>query len=120
MGGDLRHLDDATYALLTNDEVLAVNQKSLDNREIYRRDGLAAWAAKGPRKGDVYVALFNLRDPTPDAANARVPVTFAQLGIKGTAHVRDLWARRAVTTAHGVFAPEIPCHGAGLYRLSRA
>jgi hypothetical protein len=54
----------------------------------------------------------------PGAANTRVPIAFAQSGIKGAAQVRDLWQRRAVTTTRGSFAPAIPCHGAGLYRLS--
>ena len=116
MGGDLRRLDDATYALIANDEVLAVNQASRDNREVYRADGLAAWAGEDARTGDMYVALFNLRDPGAKAA--RVPIALSQLGIGGAVRVRDLWRRRAIATAKGHFAPKIPCHGAGLYRLS--
>jgi hypothetical protein len=118
MGGDLRHLDDATYAVLTNDEVLAVNQASRNNREIFRGDGLAAWTGQHVQSGNIYVALFNMRDSKPEASDAAVPVTLAQLGMKGPAQVRDLWLRRTVTMAHGIFAPAIPCHGAGLYRLS--
>jgi hypothetical protein len=120
MGGDLRHLDDATYALLTNNEVLAVNQKSRGNREIFRRDGLAAWAAKAARTGDSYVALFNMRDSTADVPTALVPVSLLHLGFSGRVRVRDLWQHRDLGTTHGLFEAEIPCHGAGLYRLSRA
>ncbi len=71
-GGDLTTTDPFTLSLLTNDEVLAVNQRSTDNRPLFDRDGLIAWAAKDPANGDTYLALFNSRDRvrlTP--ANAR-------------------------------------------------
>lgn len=120
MGGDLRRLDDATCSLLTNDEVLAVNQTSRDNREIFFRDGQSSWFAKAPDDDGVYLALFNLRDLKPDMAGARVPVELTELGLKGTVRARDLWARRELATARDTFSPTIPCHGAGLYRLSAA
>ena len=44
MGGDLRALDEATLALLANDEVLAVNQHSEGGREAYRRYSRTALA----------------------------------------------------------------------------
>jgi hypothetical protein len=120
MGGDLRRLDDATCSLLTNDEVLAVNQTSRDNREIFFRDGQSAWFAKAPDDDGVYLALFNLRDLKPDIAGAPVPVELTELQLKGTVRVRDLWARRELAIAFDTFSPTIPCHGAGLYRLSAA
>jgi hypothetical protein len=40
------------------------------------------------------------------------------LGISGSVRVRDLWKRSDLSTARGVFAPDIPCHGAGPFRLS--
>ncbi|HEX3673112.1 MAG TPA: glycoside hydrolase family 27 protein [Rhizomicrobium sp.] len=113
MGGDLRKLDDATLSLLTNDEVLAVNQTSRDNRELFFGDGMAAWTAKAPN-GGIYVALFNLRDAMPPA---RVPVELSRLGLNGAVRARDLW-RHEMTAARGTFAPVLPPHGAGLYRLS--
>jgi len=118
MGGDLRKLDDPTCTLLTNDEVLSVNQTSRDNREIFFGDGLAAWAATDSDNGDTYIALFNLRDATPQIAEERVPVTSAQLGLRGGMRVRDLWRRSDIATVRDIFAPTISCHGAGLYRLS--
>jgi hypothetical protein len=117
MGGDLRKLDDLTLSLLTNDEVLAVDQASSGNAELYLRDGLAAWQAKAP-DGGRYVALFNLREPTPQATSAPVPVTLADLALHGPVRVRDLWARQDLPATKDVFAPEIACHGAGLYRLA--
>jgi alpha-galactosidase len=120
MGGDLRKLDNFTLSLLTNDEVLAVNQASREHREVFRANGLAGWCARPARGSDVYVALFNLRDPVPAApmGTAPVPIQLAELGISGSARVRDLWQRSDLSIAKGTFAPLIPCHGAGLFRLS--
>jgi alpha-galactosidase len=64
-GGDLTKTDDFTLSLLTNDEVLAVNQRSERNRPLFDRDGLIAWTAVEPSTGDAYLALFNARDRVP-------------------------------------------------------
>ena len=62
-GGDMTKMDDFTLALLTNDEVLAVNQHSTNNRPLFERDRLVAWAADVPDSTDRYLALFNAQDP---------------------------------------------------------
>jgi alpha-galactosidase len=60
-GGDLPGNDDFTLSLLTNKEVLAVNQTSQNNRQLFRKDDLIAWTADDPQSGDKYLALFNAR-----------------------------------------------------------
>jgi len=64
-GGDLTAMDPFTASLLTNREVLAVNQLSEENRPLFDRDGLVAWVATEPQSRDRYLALFNTRDPVP-------------------------------------------------------
>jgi hypothetical protein len=61
-GGDLTKTDEFTLSLLTNADVLAVNQKSLNNRPLLDRDELIAWTADVPGSGDKYLAVFNARD----------------------------------------------------------
>ncbi len=112
IGGDLRELDDFTVSLLTNDEVLAVNQESVGNRELFRNDGLAAWSAISKSR-DAYIAAFNLSDTA-----ANVTIKLAKLGMGGIVRVRDLWQRKDLPTVQSEFSPRIPAHGAGLYRLS--
>jgi alpha-galactosidase len=58
-GGDLPSNDDFTLSLLTNREVLDVNQTSQNNRQLFRKDELIAWTADDPKSGDKYLALFN-------------------------------------------------------------
>jgi alpha-galactosidase len=62
MGGDLTQNDPFTLSLLTNEEVLAVNQHSIGNRQLFHRDGFIGWIAGAPRGSDKYLAVFNTRD----------------------------------------------------------
>jgi hypothetical protein len=118
IGADLTKLDDFTLALLTNDEVIAVNQGSSNNRELFRRDGFYAWVADAPGSADKYVALFNIRAKGATNALAAVRVKLSELGFSGKIHVRDLWRQKDLESVAGEFAPVINPHGAGLYRLS--
>ncbi len=120
MGGDLTKLDDFTLSLLTNDAVLAVNQSSEDNREIFRSDGLAAWQARATRSADTYLALFNLRDATPAVADAPITIRLTDLGLSGRVRIRDLWQLTAQDTVRDVITPQVAAHGARLFRLSPA
>lgn len=114
MGGDLRRLDAATLALLTNPEVLAVNQKSHHNRPHRADAGTRIWSAqpKGA-KGTHYLALFNTED-TP------VEIVFdlsrLNLGDK-TVAVRDLWRRQDLPAVHGIIRQNLVPHGSILLRL---
>ncbi len=59
LGADMTKLDPFTIDLLTNPEVLAVNQHSTNNRQLSREDDLIVWVADVPGSDDKYVALFN-------------------------------------------------------------
>ncbi|MGY0034704.1 NPCBM/NEW2 domain-containing protein [Pedobacter sp. NJ-S-72] len=58
-GGDMTKLDDFTKEILTNPEMLKVNQNSTNNRQVSRDKNLIVWAADVPNSKDKYVALFN-------------------------------------------------------------
>jgi hypothetical protein len=59
LGADMTKLDEFTLNLLTNPEVLAVNQASSGNHQLSRKDDLVVWTAEVPNTSDRYVALFN-------------------------------------------------------------
>jgi hypothetical protein len=120
-GGDMTKMDDFTFSLLTNDEVLAVNQRSANNRQLFRTNDLIAWTADVPGSTDKYLAVFNTRSAAKDdpaGAKAVVPVPLADLGLAGEVKVRDLWAQKNLEPVHAEFAPEVPAHGARLFRLA--
>lgn len=58
-GGDMTKLNDLTKELLTNPEMLKVNQESTNNRQLYNDKNLIVWTADVPNSNDKYVALFN-------------------------------------------------------------
>jgi len=58
-GGDMTKLDDFTREMLTNPEMLKVNQESTNNRQVSRDKNLIVWTADVPGSNDKYVAFFN-------------------------------------------------------------
>jgi alpha-galactosidase len=117
-GGDLTKMDDATLALITNDEVLAVDQHSSNNRQLFRHDGQMAWVADVPDSRDKYLAVFNLADKGSSSDNgASVPVKLSDLGFNNPFQIRDLWHHQDLPQVSATFAPTIPWHSAGLYRV---
>lgn len=71
-GGDMTRLDDFTKEMLTNPEMLKVNQESTNNRQVYNEKNLIVWTADVPNSRDKYVALFNAQSKGDniDFANA--------------------------------------------------
>jgi hypothetical protein len=114
MGGDLTKNDAWTMSLLTNSEVLAVNQSSSHNHQLFNRDGFIGWIADVPDSKDKYLGLFNTRHAE---TNSAITVSFAEMGVKGTATVRDLWQHKDLGHFENTFSPEIAPHGAALYRV---
>ncbi|WP_437793497.1 putative Ig domain-containing protein [Sorangium sp. So ce693] len=102
-----------TLALLTNEEVLAVNQDALGARG--RRttvDGGEIWVRdlSGDRKA---VAFFNHGDQ-----DMTMSVSLSQLGVTGTPVIRDLWRRADVSGMSDALSADVPAGAALMYTLS--
>lgn len=113
MGGDLRHLDAATRALLTNPEVIAVNQASSGNRPVFLADGSRVWTAHGAG-AQRYLALFNTGN-LPGAVTVKTEAI--GLGKGARLMVRDLWAGRDLGAVQGEISQQLPLHGCALLGL---
>jgi hypothetical protein len=98
--------------LLTNDEVLAVNQTGQSPKQLYKSDKCMAWYSKIPNSKDIYVAVFNISD-NQQTAN----IDFASLGLKGNVLVRDLWQHQNVGTFNGTYSKSLNKHASAIYRL---
>jgi hypothetical protein len=118
MGGDLTRNDDFTLSLLTNPEVIAVDQASTGNRQVFSRDGHIAWVAQVPNSSDIYLAVFNTTDVNADQ-DTTARAALRELGWSGAFRVRDLWQRRDLGRFIDAFAQPVPRHGAALYRIAR-
>ena len=115
IGCPLDQLDPFTLNLLTNDEVLALNQDALGAMaRTVRIDDRAAVLLK-PLVDDAFaVGLFN-----PTDAPATVTATWAELGLDGAWTMRDLWRQRDLPVAERAITAEIPAHDVLLLRLTR-
>jgi alpha-galactosidase len=125
-GGNLPANDAFTDSLLTNDEVLAVNQNSANNRQLVSTNNQIAWVADVPGSQDKYLALFNAPPPTdrlrgPSAATTNevvmMTVPLADVGFGGPVAVRDLWLRQDLGVVSNVISASVKPHGAVLLRL---
>ena len=64
-GGDLPGNDEFTLSLITNKDVLNVNQNSSGGKQLFRENDHIVWIADDPKTGDKYLALFNASDQQP-------------------------------------------------------
>ena len=117
LGNDLTKLDRFTLQLLTNDEVIAVNQDAWGQQAapIPREGPIEIWI-KDLADGSKAVALFNRSE-----ASGRARLEWRAIGIQGKWHVRDLWRHKNLGTFQGNFeSAEIPRHGAQFLRIHPA
>ena len=111
-GDDLTKLDSFGLSLLTNTEVIAVDQAARPARPVSTSTSQQVWAAHNP-DGSVTVALFNLGSST-----ATVTAKWSDLGLSGSAAVRDLWSHTALGSFTGSFSASLPKHGSRLLRVT--
>lgn len=113
LGCDLEHLDDFTMNLLTNDEVLDIDQDPLGAAAhlAVREEGYQIWTK--PVVGGTAVAVFS-RSNEP----VRVALDAKQLGLPAGAKVRDLWRQRDLGVVGQISTVEVPRHGVVLLGIS--
>jgi alpha-galactosidase len=114
-GNDLSKMTPSTLALLTNKEVIAVDQDPLGKQgDRVSASGLSEIWAK-PLTGDAKaVALFNRAD-----APAAITLQLREVGFGDNAKLRDLWQGREVAAANGAYTVTVPAYGAVLLKVSR-
>ena len=116
LSSDLTQLDNFEVSLLTNDEVIAVNQDALGKQatRVSSSGGLSVWA-KDLEDGSKAVGLFNLGDREKDVAAA-----WASLGITGKRAVRDLWRHEDLGSFEDEVHARVAPHGVVLLRIAAA
>jgi hypothetical protein len=113
MGGNLTKVDSQTTSLLTNSEVIAVNQHSSNGRAVVNDAKKAIWVAKPDNGGGAYIAIFNLSD-----GQQTVEYPLQPLGLSGASYrVRDLWDHKDFGHQDQLKVALSP-HASVLYRLS--
>ena len=112
-GNDLRTMSRETLELLTNPEVIAIDQDPLGRQgQRASQEGKAEVWAKPLADGRVAAGLFNRGGVT-----ASVTARWVDLGLHGRVRVRDAWARKDLGAFADSFTVEVPPHGAALVVL---
>ncbi|MEJ2678492.1 MAG: glycoside hydrolase family 27 protein [Gemmatimonadota bacterium] len=114
-GNDLRTMSEETKKILTNPEVIAVDQDSLGVQGILLSEyppDVQVWD-KPLKDGSHAVALLNRAEvPT------RITVSFYRMGLRtDSVEVRDLWAHKDLGRFSGRYAATVPAHGAAMLRV---
>ncbi len=115
MGGDLPSNDAWTTSLLTNPEVIAVDQHSTDNHSLISSEREAVWLAKPAFGSGAYLAVFNLSDATQTQR-----YSWKDLSLDAPNYsLRDLWERKDLGLANSLIVT-LPSHAAVLYLVTSA
>ncbi|MEV6498683.1 NPCBM/NEW2 domain-containing protein [Streptomyces prunicolor] len=115
IGSDLRTATAATFDILDNKEVIAVDQDPLGKQGTVVSSEGGRWVvAKEMKDGSRTVALFN-----ESGSAQRIATTAAAVGLPGAGAytLRDLWQHKSYNTA-GAISATVPAHGTVLVRVS--
>ena len=113
VGGELPSADEWTTSLLTNVEVIAMDQHSTGNHPVVTTGKTIVWVAQSTSTQDQYVALFNISE-----SGQTLQYAWKDLGFPAAKYkLRDLWQRKDVGV-RGSIQVTVPSHGVALYRVS--
>jgi alpha-galactosidase len=114
IGANLPKSDAWTTSLLTNPEVIAVDQHSNQNRPVISTSTAVVWTARPDAGDDRYLAVFNLEDH-----EQKVHYDWKELGLtEPKFQLRDLWEHKNLGAATSLSVTLAP-HACALYRLSQ-
>jgi alpha-galactosidase len=113
MGNDLTRMTPYTVEILTNRDVIAVDQDPLGKQgfRVAQEGPFEVWM-KPMSDGSKVVGLFN-RQRTAE----QITANFSQIGIRGEATVRDLWLKKDVGTFKDSYSAFVPPHGVVLVKV---
>ncbi|HEX6803983.1 MAG TPA: glycoside hydrolase family 27 protein [Terriglobales bacterium] len=115
-GNDLRSMTPETHDILTNPEVIAIDQDRLgiQGRRVWKDGDLEIWS-KPMRDGSRAVVLLN-RGESPH----EIPLSWEQIGYPAhlSAAVRDLWTHRDLGKFSGKFSAPVERHGVVVVRVT--
>ena len=112
-GNDLRSMSDETRKILTNKDVIAVDQDKLgrQGRRISKEGGAELWV-RPLQNGDLAVAMFNRGETI-----ATVRAVWELLGLQGKHKVRDLWAQVDMGNIRDSYSADVASHGVVMLRI---
>jgi alpha-galactosidase len=114
-GNDLTKMTPETIALLTNKEVIAIDQDPLGNQadRVSAEGPMEIWA-RTLADGSKAVGMFNRNGSPMD-----MHLDFVSIGMSNPTQVRDLWVGKDLSTGNSTYVTTVPAHGAVLLKISK-
>ncbi len=117
IGCDLDRLDPFTVGLLSNDEVLAIDQDALGKQAVRAATiGAVDVFAKDLEDGGKALGFFN----RGGVAETHEFTKLGKIGLPGKQHVRDLWRQQDLPDAEKKITVTVPAHGVVLLKMTAA
>lgn len=113
-GGNLPQDDEATLALMTNDEVIAIDQDPLVKpaKKVDQTGALAVWV-KDLKGGAKAIGLFNR-----GTNDVLATLDWSKAGLSGKQNLRDLWQHKDLGSFNQTFTAQVPQHGIVLLKAT--
>jgi hypothetical protein len=110
VGGDIYFMDSKAISILSNPEVIAVDQSSVNPSQVTGGNSQVWTKVIG---SSTYVAVYNMGSGTTS-----ITVNFGNVGVSGTRDVRDVDARQDLGNFSGSWtASNVPAHGSRLIKI---
>ena len=113
IGCDISQLDEFTSGLLTNHEIIGINQDPLGKqaKRVYNKENIQVWS-KDLEDGSKAVGIFNL-----NIEDKNIDLNWSELEINSVKSIRDLWRHADLHNINPTLKTMIPGHGVNLFRI---
>jgi hypothetical protein len=115
IGCDMGHLDRFTLGLLTNDEVIAIDQDALGKaaRQAVKKENYQIWI-KDLEDGGKAVGIFNISDKYQT-----ITLNLKDNELSGLTKIRDVWQQKYIINSGINYTTKVAPHGVMLVKLSK-
>ena len=115
IGNDMTNMSSSTKSILTNTDVIAVDQDSrgVQGTKVSDSNGLQVWSKPLSGTGNVAVVLLNR-----NSSSSNITVNWSSIGISGSASVRNLWSHSDVGSFNGSYTANVAGHGVVMLKIS--
>jgi hypothetical protein len=110
-GGEMRNNDDWTLSLMTNEEIIDVNQYSHNGKQAYRDENTVIWTAVSSDNKPL-IAVFNVSNKENN-----IKIDLNELDLTDEYILRDLWKKEDIEKVKDNFICTVNSHGAKIFKL---
>lgn len=111
LGGELRENRPEDLELITNRDIIEINQYSSNNQQLRRTPAEAVWTCLD-KSGKRVTALFNLSDE-----EKAVTVSLKEVGCHGDYNATELWTKETLRVTEGTVKETVAPHGVKIFRI---